>query len=196
MAPRQLVRLKESRKSDTFNDQKTPSEILQAESVSTNHEEIFDYVISQLRQILGTNNWFDAVPTSLSDLVDYKNTFPANCLATDSIGDAVYSTANDIDGIYQVTKCDPANKLKMPCIGVIKSKSDDTNCRIQYNGLLAGIYGELTINKLLFVGLDGGLTHEPPSPLGHDYVLLQPIGTAITEDVILIQPSFTLLENR
>ena len=68
---RQKLRLVTVRKPSSFDDQKTPSDIKNnAETASTENEQVFiEYVLSQLRQILGTNNWNDNVPDSLSNIV-------------------------------------------------------------------------------------------------------------------------------
>lgn len=73
MSPRQLLRLFESRRSESFDDQKTPSEIQLSETASENHQEFLEYVISQIRQILGTTNWHDPVPVDLVTLLGQVN---------------------------------------------------------------------------------------------------------------------------
>lgn len=70
MAPRQRIRQREVRQPDTYDDQKTPLEIQQAESQAVDLETLSDFLLSQVRQILGTDNWFDPVPASLQDLAD------------------------------------------------------------------------------------------------------------------------------
>ena len=70
MSPRQLLRLFESRRSESFDDQKTPTEIQSSETFSQNHQEFLEYVLSQIRQILGTANWHDPVSVDLASLLD------------------------------------------------------------------------------------------------------------------------------
>lgn len=191
MSPRQLLRLFESRRSESFDDQKTPAEIQTSEAVSQNHQEFLDYVLSQIRQILGTDNWHDAVPTNLENVVstfDAANTFLADCLATDAIGDCVYATADPIGGIYQVTKCNPYTLETLPSIGIIRSKTTDTRCEVQYSGEMAGVYGSLDLSKPLFIGFDGGLTQVVPAPNGGP-VWVQQMGKPLGQTIVLIRPS-------
>lgn len=53
--PRQLLRLTESRKSDSFDDQKTASEIAGSEVSSENHQQFLEFVISQIKRIIHGN---------------------------------------------------------------------------------------------------------------------------------------------
>lgn len=73
MSPRQLLRLRETRESSTYDDQKTPAQILQAEAVADDLEEFLDFVISQLRQVLGTADWKDGVPVNLATVLAVLN---------------------------------------------------------------------------------------------------------------------------
>jgi len=65
---RQRIRLVQVRKPESFDDLKTPADILANGESGADHQEQFEYVISQIRQILGTADWKDNVPVSLSDL--------------------------------------------------------------------------------------------------------------------------------
>lgn len=64
----QRIRTTEVRKPDVFDDQKTPAEIDASETTSADFEDLTNFILSQIRQILGTANWHDAVPLSLSDI--------------------------------------------------------------------------------------------------------------------------------
>lgn len=60
MGNRQQLRAAETRQLDTFDDQKTAAEILNAEATSTTLEQLFNFVLSQLKRFLHgnrTGNW-------------------------------------------------------------------------------------------------------------------------------------------
>lgn len=190
MSPRQLLRLFESRQSESFDDQKTPTEIQNSESTAQNHQEFLEYVLSQIRQVLGTDNWYDAAPTNLTDVVASlaaQYTFPADCLATDSVGDCVYATSSPIGGIYQVTKSNPYALETLPSVGIIRTKLTDTRCEVQFAGEMPGVYGSLDLAKPLFLGFDGGLTQILPAPNGGP-VWVQQMGKPLGDSVVLIRP--------
>ncbi len=189
MGPRQLLRLYETRKSESFNDQKTPNEIQLAESAAQTHQDFLEYMLSQIRQIIGTARWHDPVPISIAQLLASQNAFAANCLSADRVGDCVYSSAPPASGVVQVTRCDPFNYATLPAIGVIVSKSTSTNCVVQYGGILTGVYGGLERPLPVFLASDGGLTHAvPTADVGHP-VWLQHMGSAVGESVIALNPS-------
>jgi len=124
-------------------------------------------------------------------------TFPrkwlkANCLATDVVGDCVYVTGDTIGGFYQVTRADPHDQTKMPSIGVIISKKNPTECRVQFIGEVLGVYTSLTPRGTLFVGSDGRLSHSPPVPLPGGYAFVQPMGSAVSHHVVVMLPSLAL----
>lgn len=188
MSPRQLLRLFENRVPEAYDDQKTATEISNAEVTSQNFEQVITFILSQLKQILGTPNWNDAVPIDLTSVVPVAGTFEATCLATDSIGDCVYST-----GPYVVTKCDPQNITTMPAKGMIISKSDSTTCLVQCQGIVSNIYGGLTPGETLFVDTDGGLTSTLPTPAPGDSYIAQGIGAAVDDDAFIIRPDVMLI---
>lgn len=65
---RQRIRLVQVRKPEAFDDLKTPTDIKDNGESGRDHQEQFEYLISQVRQILGTPDWKDNVPQSLVDL--------------------------------------------------------------------------------------------------------------------------------
>lgn len=65
---RQRLRLIQVRKPESFDDQKAPLDIKTSGELGIDSQEQFEYLISQIRQILGTDDWKDAVPRSLVDL--------------------------------------------------------------------------------------------------------------------------------
>ena len=50
--PRQLLRLKESRKSDDFDDQQSPGNIQNSEVIALNSQEFLKYLLSQVKRII------------------------------------------------------------------------------------------------------------------------------------------------
>lgn len=189
MGPRQLLRLFESRKSESFDDQKTPAQIQLAESAAQTHQDFLEYMLSQIRQIIGTEKWHDPVPISIAQLLASQNAFPANCLGTDRVGDCVYPSGAPVGGVVQVTRCDPYDYATLPAIGIIVSKSTSTNCVVQYGGILPGVYGGLERPLPVFLASDGGLTHAVPTPDIGRPVWLQHMGSAVGESVIALNPS-------
>ena len=196
MAPRQLVRLKESRRSDSYDDQKTPIEIQQAELVAFSLEELTHFVLSQIRQITGEDNWFDPVQQSIKEILESRNTFRANCLATDAVGDCMYSRVAAVGGIYQVTKVDPNDQNKMPAIGIIILKSSDTDCIVQTSGVVEDVYGGMDIRKTLYVDTDGGLTQALSPALPGDRMFVQAMGMAIDDAALVLAPSALFMRRR
>jgi hypothetical protein len=65
---RQRLRLVQVRKPGSFDDEKTPADILANGESGEDQQEQIEYILSQIRQILGTADWKDNVPISLSDL--------------------------------------------------------------------------------------------------------------------------------
>ena len=192
MSPRQLVRLYESRKSGTLDDQKTPAEIDVGEATANNHEELFDFLLSQIRQIIGTDHWHSAVPASLATLFQTTSSFPAECLATDAVGDCVYARMNPIAGVYQVTRADPEDWSMFPALGIISQKTGLTDCRVQYSGTVRGLYGGLQVSDLLFVGAAGRLVSTPPVPSVGGSVFVQAMGAVLGDDEFLVAPSMSV----
>lgn len=189
MGPRQLLRLFETRKSEQFDDQKTSAEIQLAEGTAQTHQDFVQYIISQVRQILGTQKWYDPVPVSLAQVLAGQHAFPANCLAEDRLGDCVYSRQSPVGGIIQVAHCDPYDYSTLPAIGVIVSKAAATSCVVQYGGVLSGIYSGLERPLPVFLAEDGGLTHAVPAPSVGRPVYLQHLGVAIADSIIALTPS-------
>jgi hypothetical protein len=199
VAPRQLIRLRESRRSDLFDDQRTPSEIQQSELVSDTLEAQFTYVLSQIRQILGTTHWHDPVPSTLqglTTLVAGTNDLDGKCLATDDVGDCVYATGTATAGVYPVTKVDPAQYSPPLAFGIIIDKEDATTCKVRLSGLVAGIYGGMTPGDRMFLAPDGGLTNVVPAPAVGGYMMIQPMGIAVSDDAIAINPSLQVTRKK
>ena len=65
---RQRLRLVTIRKPGSFDDQKSPVQIAASETDAADEQAFVESILSQIRQILGTANWYDPVPTTLQAL--------------------------------------------------------------------------------------------------------------------------------
>lgn len=111
---------------------------------------------------------------------------PAFCFATDAVGDVVYIMGNKVGDRYQVTKVDIDDITTMPAIGIIVSKDSSTECRIQINGIVRGVYTGLTAQKPLFIGTDSRLTHTVTSYPTAGRRAQQMMGQALTSDELFL----------
>lgn len=108
----------------------------------------------------------------------YKS-FLANCLAADLVGDFVYTTGPKVGSLYQVSRVDIDVQAKMPAVGTIISKTSATECEVQFNALLQGVYSGLTPGARIFIGTDGRPAHTLDRPLtGRRW--LQSVGVAVS----------------
>jgi len=124
----------------------------------------------------------------LDKLASFSFIVEANCLAGDSIGDIVCVRGDIVSGKYQVEKSDISDLSKIPGFAVIVSKSG-IDCEIQLFGLITGIYTGLSYGQLYWVGLNG--RPETPRPIpSPDPIVTQPIGMALSDDVLFFSPMF------
>jgi len=115
-----------------------------------------------------------------SALIDF-----AECLGSNLVGDWVYIRDIVLGGKYRVDTAIPSNPTKVPAAGIIIEKIDETNCKVQWFGKLKGIVTGLNPGKILYLGA-AGKTSQVPDP-----TTPQPLGVAIGEDEILIEPDWT-----
>ena len=116
----------------------------------------------------------------------------ATCTAAELVGDSVYFSDDYSAGTYQVRTADPRDLLKIPAFGIITLKTSPTTCRVQWIGEVKDTYTGLTRNKTLFVGPDGRLSETPPTPLVAGYAMVQSMGVAMSSDIVLLVPSFSM----
>ena len=182
---RQRLRLVQVRKPESFDDQKTPADILANGEAGVDHQEQFEYVISQLRQVLGTADWRDNVPASLTSLANAPPypTLSANCLSSDAVGDLVYVTGDQVMDRYQVTKADRTESAKVPSIGLLVEKESATECQVQTQGVVEGLFSGLTPGRTYFLGADGRPSLDVTTVAG---TYVQRIGVALGTDVLLL----------
>jgi hypothetical protein len=115
----------------------------------------------------------------------------ASCLVTDLLGDIVKVTGPRTGNLWSVTKI-PSNLISPTAraVGVIIKKTAPTSCFVQFHGPTPFVvYTSLTAGLPYVVGTDarpatlGDLNYPPPSHL------IQGIGTATSNDELLVQPS-------
>jgi hypothetical protein len=184
---RQRIRLREVRRSDQFEDQLNPAQIRQAEFLSDDEQDFLKYLLSQVRQILGTAKWYDAVPPTLRGV----GILQCVCTAVETVGSLVYISGNMTGGLYTVRKTDPTDIAKMPVMGLVVAKTDLLHANVQYHGPISGIWSfDLVPGKPYFVGTDGEVSLHPPT--GNVYV--QKVGVAIDRSAMLVTPDPTFIQ--
>jgi hypothetical protein len=188
-----LVRYREVRRADVLDDQKSASEILDANS-SLTQEQLQELILSQIKRIIWdsqTGHWNDDFITNeisaLYDLSRGTPAFNAACEATDIIGDLVCISGPPSGGLIATTRVDITNNNRMPSVGIIINKTSPIRCRVQTTGLVP--YTGLVPGKRYFVGYDGRPTTPPPTPPVGGSAFSQPIGTALDGATLLLTPS-------
>lgn len=117
----------------------------------------------------------------------------AQCAAGDGVGACVYTTGDRVGGYYQVGTADPSDRGKMPAVGMIVQKLTPTVCFVKFEGVVEGVYSDLTPGELLFVGDGGGLDDEMPAG-NSKYV--QSVGTSLGSDVFRLEPNLLMTRRR
>lgn len=105
------------------------------------------------------------------------------CLPTDHVGHVVYNAGPMAGTRYTVRRADCLDEDKMPALGIIIAKSSSTECFIQTEGPIRGVYAGLEQGRTYLVGQDGDLARfvvDPP-PGGQSLVELIGIATSDTE---------------
>lgn len=115
------------------------------------------------------------------------NYFPAECETGDTVGALVYARQDKVDGRYVVGTCDPADRARMPAIGIIVSKSGPTQCTIAISGLVSGVLTGLVRGSSYFVGNGGSPTTSVPVPPTTKWV--QTVGLGLSGEDFLLSPS-------
>ena len=189
------IRYRQVRVADNKNDQKSALEILGALAGSLTQEDLQVFLLSQIKRIIHGDNpghWQDDfIAQGTLSLRDVSFSLQANCLPNDHVGDVVYIRGDSVGEIIQVERADIGDAAKMPGIGVITSKSSDTECIVIRGGIVP-VVGFLP-GKLYFVGPDG--RPSPISPIFRQLFpksLIQPIGIALSSDRLLLHLSFNL----
>lgn len=116
---------------------------------------------------------------------------PVDCLVTDEVGKWVYITGPEVNNRYQVATADAFDTTKIPAFGILVSKTSDTQGFVQWLGQNNSLSGLLTGPgyRVLYLGANGDTLQQPPG--GGAYV--QPLGTVVDDEEILIEPDWTQL---
>ena len=90
---RQRLRLVTVRKPGSFDDQKASATIAASETAAADEQEFIENVLSQIRQILGTANWYDPPTVTIADLATREvcNEIPSGLKNN---ANQVFTTAN------------------------------------------------------------------------------------------------------
>jgi len=179
---RQYIRQSVVRSSDAYDDTKTPAEIASSETAAVDSQEFLKYLLSQVKQILGTTNWYDAVPIDLATIAAL-NTFQGNCTSSEIVGNVVYVSGTGSSARYRVRVVDPTDVTKARGVGIIVAKASTNVCTVQWTGETA-IYSGLQPGKAYFAGLDG---NPATGTLPASAMWRQWVGTALDTDKLLIQ---------
>ena len=122
-----------------------------------------------------------------------STTKTAACATTDSVGDLVCISAGFTGGNYTVTKADPSDYTKMPAVGVIVSKPTATLAVVQFSLEIKEIYAALVPGRVYFVGTNGWPSAVPPAPTPGGRAYVQPVGVAVDETVLRLDPAKTMI---
>ena len=128
-----------------------------------------------------------------SSLFTSKNA-RANCVAADTVGKCVYVSADKVGDLYQVRTVDPSTYAKMPAVGVIASKSSDTECVVHMIGPLDDVYSGLDVGRVMFVDDDGDLNKTPPVPPPGESRFVQAMGSTLGSSSVLLIPNFSMVK--
>lgn len=116
----------------------------------------------------------------------------AVCQSTDQLFKCVYISGDGVGDVYQVSTCDPSDKLKMPAIGVIIEKESATECIVQLFGEIKGIYAGLPPNSPLYVSWSGDLSVTPPSIISGE-IYIQNVGRVLSSGIPFFWPLSNLV---
>jgi hypothetical protein len=91
--------------------------------------------------------------------------FSAACSIADIVGNGVYVSGPRSGGLITVRTVDITDSAKMPCVGIIESKSSDTSCTVRTDLELTDLPFAFTVGKRVFV-TNSGLSTTRPSGSG------------------------------
>lgn len=114
---------------------------------------------------------------------DNEDLFNASCLASDLVGNLVYAS-----GEGAVRTADAMQTYIV--VGVITRKTNATTAIVQKEGYVSGLFTHLVPGKQYFLGANGNLASAPFAAGTVQY--LQPVGMAVKDNVLYLQPSGTV----
>lgn len=195
---RSLQRLDSLAKPDSFNDQKTASQVANSEVSSTDLATFGEALLSQIKRIIhgdDAGNWNDDImtvlsaPASLKALLTYTTQgvidVSVKCLATDSVGELMHINGDLVGDDWDVTKADCFNESKMPVSGILISKDTSTSGIMRRSGIV-NLYAGLDITKHYFVGSAGTLVNPAPIAPPAGYAVVQRIGLPLNASALYL----------
>lgn len=118
---------------------------------------------------------------------------PAQCTASDVVGNCVHISGPMVGDLYQVATVDPLDGGTIPSVGLIISKESATLCQVQVFGITDVVSG-LVPGKAYFIGTSGTLVLNPPAAPVAGIAYIQPMGTAMDSDRFLVNPSHSIIK--
>jgi hypothetical protein len=85
-----------------------------------------------------------------------------------------------------------ADIARLPVLGCVTAKPSSADATIQVAGIVSGLYADLALGTMCFVGVDGRPVSGPPAPAPGGDVFLQPVGVALDAATLLLSPSMTI----
>ena len=111
----------------------------------------------------------------------------ADCAAGDVEGDIVQIIADEVAGIYQVSKLDITAAPGEHPLGMITQKFTSTRCVVQTGGEVRGLYAGLTPGKPLFVDLTSRLSHDVPARPASGIKWSHPVALALSNNAVMLR---------
>jgi len=123
-----------------------------------------------------------------------KDVRPAVCTVSEEVGDFVYVSGAPEGTRDQVRKADPSTPDRMPAVGVVIFKSNDTRCLVQWMGETPAIFTELVSGRPYYVGPDAKAAPAPvATPSG---LLAQIVGLATSPTKFYVRPESNMTRLR
>jgi len=136
-------------------------------------------------------NPFTGELDGIADPIDDAFTFPADCSASEGVGDCVYVSSDLVSGVIQVRKADVTDSSKMPSIGIILYKPTTTTCIVVYLGAFpVGVLPSFLPGKKYYVGASS----KPVSVTPTAPAIIQIVGIALDSGRLLFNPSPSMVK--
>lgn len=118
---------------------------------------------------------------------------PAQCTASDVVGNCVHISGPMVGDLYQVATVDPLDGSTFPAVGIIVSKESATLCQVYVFGITDVVSG-LIPGRVYFVGTSGTLVLAPPIPPVSGVAYIQSMGTSMGADRFLVNPTYPVIK--
>jgi len=117
-----------------------------------------------------------------------QQTFRASCTAAELPGKLVYIAGELPDGTPVVSLAHCYDMAKVPAVGMVTAKPSDTEAVVQTSGLVRDLFSGLEVGKTYKLGVDGSIRRIAPTAPGIGFAVIQFVGVAVSESVLLLQP--------